>query len=534
LSKRTKEEQLRLLNLFETANAGTRTFNLTQSERKNIWAQLFNIVRDINPDVDNSNATPKDPTKDDRDNTLLVDLQLKALVACRILSRDKKDLNESIENADVDLMVQALVSTTDDKSWASSVIFEAKKVLSNCIQQSETVRAYSVQTNLINKVFQLIKVHKVFDECERFDLRLMFLLTATCEELRGVANQQLKSIEHLTVCLENILSSQVDSKAKVSDDHALYMGEMIKLLFNLTLEVNVDEDMENLIRLCSTLDKVLNLTYENDEGAQVAVSNVIHVLTNLHDMKEPTLAMFPVEDMTNVDRLLSFLMNKLKILDGGNSALLLKEEVSPVLMVLWGISKLHSHVRKHLKKIILPPLTAQDLKKKPEEGATPKGRLVSLLTNPDVEISMMSAELLFVLCKHNVGKMVKQTGYGHAAGLLARRGLMLGGRGEAIFSSDSEGEGDEDESYKKEAHLVNPITGRVEEVRPSPFEGMSEEQKEYEAVKMANLLHDLQKSGFIKPGTIGPDGKPLEVEHILQLQEGLNLSAADNEDADSD
>jgi hypothetical protein len=61
---------------------------------------------------------------------------------------------------------------------------------------------------------------------------------------------------------------------------------------------------------------------------------------------------------------------------------------------------------------------------------------------------------------------------------------------------------------------------------------MSEEQKEYEAVKMANLLHDLQKSGFIKPGTIGPDGKPLEVEHILQLQEGLNLSAADNEDSD--
>ena len=55
----------------------------------------------------------------------------------------------------------------------------------------------------------------------------------------------------------------------MSDDHALYMGEMIKLLFNLTLEVNVDEDMENLIRLCSTLDKVLNLTYENDEGAQV-------------------------------------------------------------------------------------------------------------------------------------------------------------------------------------------------------------------------------------------------------------------------
>ena len=31
-------------------------------------------------------------------------------------------------------------------------------------------------------------------------------------------------------------------------------------------------------------------------------------------------------------------------------------------MILWGFSKIHPHVRKHLKKIILPPLTAKDLK----------------------------------------------------------------------------------------------------------------------------------------------------------------------------
>ena len=33
---------------------------------------------------------------------------------------------------------------------------------------------------------------QVFDEFERFDLRLMFLLTAKCEELRTVANQKLR------------------------------------------------------------------------------------------------------------------------------------------------------------------------------------------------------------------------------------------------------------------------------------------------------------------------------------------------------
>lgn len=36
-----------------------------------------------------------------------------------------------------------------------------------------------------------------------------------------------------------------------------------------------------------------------------------------------------------------------------------------------------------------------------------------------------------------VGRFVKYTGYGNAAGLLAQRGLMCGGRG-AVYSSESE------------------------------------------------------------------------------------------------
>ena len=40
----------------------------------------------------------------------------------------------------------------------------------------------------------------------------------------------------------------------------------------------------------------------------------------------------------------------------------------------------------------------------------------------------------------------------------------MGGRGDEEFSSDSEGEQEEEEGYKKEAHKVNPITNVVEEV----------------------------------------------------------------------
>ena len=40
-------------------------------------------------------------------------------------------------------------------------------------------------------------------------------------------------------------------------------------------------------------------------------------------------------------------------------------------------------------------------------------------------------------------------GYGNAAGLLARRGLLQGGRGEGDFSADEESD---TEDYQKEAH----------------------------------------------------------------------------------
>ena len=40
---------------------------------------------------------------------------------------------------------------------------------------------------------------------------------------------------------------------------------------------------------------------------------------------------------------------------------------------------------------------------------------------------------------------------------------------------------------------VNPVTGRWEEYKPDPMEGMSEEQKEYEAVQLVNKLDKLMR-----------------------------------------
>ena len=53
---------------------------------------------------------------------------------------------------------------------------------------------------------------------------------------------------------------------------------------------------------------------------------------------------------------------------------------------------------------------------------------------------------------------------------------------------------------------INPVTGHVEPPKVSPFEGMTEEQKEYEANRLANLMHKLSDLGVVKPGKIGPNG----------------------------
>ena len=53
---------------------------------------------------------------------------------------------------------------------------------------------------------------------------------------------------------------------------------------------------------------------------------------------------------------------------------------------------------------------------------------------------------------------------------------------------------------------------------------MSEEEKEQEAEKLANLIRELHGKGIIKPLRVGPDGK---------LEELVVPAENDGEDADS-
>lgn len=125
--------------------------------------------------------------------------------------------------------------------------------------------------------------------------------------------------------------------------------------------------------------------------------------------------------------------------------------------------------------------------------------------------------------------MIKYTGYGNAAGLFANRGL-LGGHNSSGYSADysSDSEDSDTEEYKQMQHTINPVLGCYEPPRPNPFEGMSDEQKEYETMKLVNLMDQLNRQGIVQPCRIGLDGRPEPVEHIMELQEGIPQQQLDH------
>ena len=83
---------------------------------------------------------------------------------------------------------------------------------------------------------------------------------------------------------------------------------------------------------------------------------------------------------------------------------------------------------------------------------------------------------------------------------------------EAEYSDEEESDTEE---YKENRHKVkenwhtcsvtpnyiqvDPVTGCEEKPGPSPLEGMSEEQKEYEAMQLVNLMDKMTRTGMIQP-----------------------------------
>ncbi|XP_028841118.1 synembryn-A isoform X2 [Denticeps clupeoides] len=418
---------------------------------------------------------------------------------------------------------------------------EAMKALCNVIYNSQRAQERASALRLLSGLSERLK--KELDSPlppagQFYELRLLFLLTALRPELR-LQLQQERGVSLLTSALEQCLSVKwMDVNEVQSDPTAPPVRkevsekavEILKTLFNVTHDAHRNEPDEEECalyrRLAAVLRHCMLLSCEGEELDVELKGHAVNLLSALplqclDVLLSGRLSTSSVEwEGLNMDCVRSLLQFLERRLDAGHK---LKEKLTPVLNLLTESSKVHRGTRHYLKQQILPPL--RDLSLRPEQGTSVRSRLVRLMTHVDTDIKHCAAELLFVLCKENVRRFVKYTGYGNAAGLLAARGLLsgCGPYHQSQYSSDSDSDSDTEE-YRHAKGRINPVTGRVEEEQPDPMEGMTEEEKEAEARKLIWMFNRLSRDKIIQPMGVTAEGRlaPLYVEQrVRPLQEQI-------------
>ncbi|XP_020285190.1 synembryn [Pseudomyrmex gracilis] len=473
-----------------------------------------------------------------------VDCHQHCLAALRILSRDKTNLNELVTDDAINIILQNAGLTKiceGDQISYTIVTTESLKLLCNLLFNSVKIQQSKILISCLPHLIDRIKNYTsdVPKDVELFDMRILFLLTALNASARDVIKNDLCGDIYLIKILEEFTTQNEDNKTITTKTEEIsVLCEVLKVLFNLYMHSdNIgDEEQERYKNLVLILYKLLTFKYSTSQDD--LESNVINLLTiipyscytsivqpvDCSENGENGENVYQNMDMSAICVLLRFLNQRL------DCKTRLIENISPVVTALVRLVKSERIIRKYVRLQILPPL--KDVMTRPEVGTTLRSKLCKLLTSPLTELRDLVAELLFVLCKENVSRMVKYTGYGNAAGMFANKGLLGRSQTETTYSSESE---DSDtEEYLKYKEQINPVTGCFEHPKLNPLEGMTEEQKEYEALQLVNLVDKMTREGVVRPCRIGEDGKPAPIEHVLELQSELPKQQYVRKDSDSE
>ncbi|XP_030053863.1 synembryn-A isoform X2 [Microcaecilia unicolor] len=477
--------------------------------------------------------------------------QTTCLETVRILSRDKQGLEPFISHSAMQTLARyAGVEYVEEWEMqcepdAESVV-EALKALCNIVYNSAVAQEVAVQLRLIHGLARRLRFSNEIKSCHDnkfFDLRLLFLLTALHMDARRQLAEELHGVSLLTDALESTLALKWADMYEVMTDcrmdvlpkeETVRTMEILKTLFNITFDISrreVDEEDVALFRhLTAILRHCLLVQSVGEEQTEELQRHTVNLLLNLPLMCLDVLLTPKVEqgsveymgmNMDTAQVLLHFLDQRL---DRGTK---LRETLTPVLNLLTESSRVHREIRKFLRQKVLPPL--RDVKNRPEVGNTLRNKLVRLMTHVDMDVKYCAAEFLFVLCKENVSRFVKYTGYGNAAGLLAARGLLAGGSGDGHYSEE---EDTDTEEYKEAKANINPVTGRVEQKKPNPMDDMTEDQKEQEAMKLVDMFDKLSREQIIQPMGVTADGRLAPLDEAAQRM--VQEHQFHNFDSDSD
>uniref|UniRef100_A0A3P8SA24 Synembryn n=1 Tax=Amphiprion percula TaxID=161767 RepID=A0A3P8SA24_AMPPE len=430
----------------------------------------------------------------------------------RILSRDRRALGPLVSDEALFILAQLGgigLSEEPEEDWEVSRK-EAIKILCNVVYNSSQAQERASALRLLQGLWENLKEEICSSEPpggQFYRLRLLFLLTALRPELRMQLNQD-RGVLVLTRALERLLAVRFADRYEVLTDVSLppvskktsqEVIEILKTLFNITQTFHrqePDEEEAALYRhLAAVLRHCLLLSCEGDDVKEELQRHTINLLSALpltcldillSVRPEQTSHQWGGVNMDCVHSLLLFMDHRL------TRGQKLKEKLIPVLTLLTESSRVHRETRHFLRQKILPPL--RDVGVRPEQD----------------DVKHCAAELLFVLCKENVSRFVKYTGYGNAAGLLAARGLLNGRRasGDGLYAARYSSDSDSDtEEYREARARINLVTGRVEAEQPDPMEGMTEEEKEQEARYLISMINRLSREQIIQPMGVTAEGR---------------------------
>ncbi|KAL3967640.1 angiogenin [Sarotherodon galilaeus] len=450
----------------------------------------------------------------------------------RVLERGRRDRRES--KMDVEEEVEEVESGEEAKRK------EAMKVLCNVVYNSawaqERFSALRLMCGLIERVSSSVSWSNP-SSAQFYELRFMFLMTALRPELSTQLKQE-GGVSILTAALESCLEVQwkdqyecvLDPQAQpISLETSQRVTEILKILFNITHSTHKQDPSEDDAALYRHLVAILRLCLMRkcllSEDTDELQGHTVNLLSALPLQCLDVLLTVPLEpdseqcEGVNMDCVHTLLMFMERRLEAGDK---IKEKLTPILNLLTESCRAHRETRHYIRKYILPPL--RDVSQRPEEGTTVKSRLIRLMTHLDTDLKHCAADLIFVLCKENVSRFVKYTGYGNAAGLLATRGL-LGGQGPRTSDTQYSSDSDSDTEEYRQAE------------QPDPMEGMTEEEKEEEAKRLIMLFNKLSRDNIIQPMGVDEEGKLVPMSGLKEnplSEEARSESENDGETEEGD
>ena len=509
LCSRSDEEILHYLEDFNTKHSTPLAkLNLEFEDQKKLWISLLQLIAD--------------PQRNRCHGALLQ--------ASKILTRNQKLMAEELKKETLELFLKkgGIISSfsnthtvrEDKHDRDLKSIDESLRCLYNIyLQCTKTNAALSLGKDMISGIIYQTTRYKDLEiplSVIFFDMRLLFLVTVYCEESRILLHIDSRGIPYLTDILVHCIDeAKADNQTHpvLNEEHVSTTKTTLQVLFNCTLAFDPkqkpdEELMSNLSELCRILNLLLTMEKESPDLRMAIARNVTNLLTNFPpgECTEPLMQSInkdTIEDsnskeieydrkcMNGPREILDFLIETLVEFESGRSKVTtLRESFAPVFFVLHNLSYGHRHIREYYRSVVLPPLRVLNVRQ--EEGDVIRSRICHLLTRHECSVSHFAAEFLFILCKEDYKQLIKHTGYGNVSWL-----LMRGVRRPNQYPDDDDSDTEE---YRGSAHIVNLFTRHVEPERSSPFEGMTEEQKEYEAEKLANTIHRLHTLGVFTPG----------------------------------